>query len=795
MKLKIQVKLLLYILSAALVVYIVSAGYLNYHTTKTNTSLLIKNIRGVQHNAVLQIQNSLDRNIGALRSFASSISGTDILSESERIEVYKTAANNFLRRNTDYDNIKISWELGIIDALWTKSYGRRVYTFERGDGSTRCMIEDLDKDGDDFSGSYYKAKINGKEQITGIVSEDPENPSVKPIYKSTVLIPVLDGENNFCAMISGDLEVEIFNTMVKNAADYSNTASFLLTNTGQFAGVSTATNENLKNDLMKFAATSFYEIKTKVDSSGFAFFHLPDSLDNRMMICAMGLENQVFDSKWFFVSVLNGDAVSAQNTSQYTAMIMIVILGLMVLGVFIFLTTSEMANFLGKSGELLKQFSLGNFQTDSKMESSRTEELDIIANSLNDLKAGLDKAVDFAEEIGRGNLDTPFKPLSANDELGSSLLSMRDSLKKARVETDERQELDRKQNWITEGTAKFGDILREYNNDMFDFSFNIISNLVKYVGANQGGLFVINDDNKDDIYFELTAGYAYNIRKILKKKVKPGVGLIGRCILENDSIYISNLPEDYINITSGLGEKSPQYLLIVPFKFNNEIYAVAEIASFNAIEPYKQQFVEEVGNSIASTIATVKINIRTNKLLQELKVQSEELSSQEEEMRQNMEVMKTTQEDMTKKADEFAQTNEALNQVIMLTEFSPEGVMINVNTKAMAFYKKNKQELINNSEKPYTIVSSSENTEIDEFWLQLRLGRQKKISKTVKIAEENYNIIETYCPVQNYYGKIYKVICLTDTLGVNIIAEPPSSSPTTEKQTNSNFDNIGGEFF
>ena len=154
---------------------------------------------------------------------------------------------------------------------------------------------------------------------------------------------------------------------------------------------------------------------------------------------------------------------------------------------------------------------------------------------------------------------------------------------------------------------------------MFDFSFNIISNLVKYVGANQGGLFVINDDNKDDIYFELTAGYAYNIRKILKKQVKPGVGLIGRCILENDSIYISNLPEDYINITSGLGEKSPQYLLIVPFKFNNEIYAVAEIASFNEIEPYKQQFVEEVGNSIASTIATVKINIRTNKLLQELK--------------------------------------------------------------------------------------------------------------------------------------------------------------------------------
>ena len=784
MKLKIQVKLLLYILSAALVVYIVSASYLNYHTNNTNTSLVIKNIRGVQNNAVLKIQNSLDRNIGALRSFASSLSGTNILSESERIEIYKTAAHVFLSNNSNYDNIKISWELGFIDAIWSKSYGRRVYTFERGDGSTRCTIEDLDKDGDDFSSSYYKAKINGKEQITGIVSEDPENPSVKPIYKSTVLIPVLDGENNFCAMVSGDLEVENFNAMVKNASDYSNVASFLLTNIGQFAGVSTSINENLKNDLMKFSATSFYDIKTKVDSSGFAFFNLPDSLDSHLMICAMGLENKVFDSKWFLVSVLNGETVFAQNNSQYTALIMIVIFGLMFLGVFIFLTTSEMANFLGKSGELLKQFSLGNFQIDSNMESSNTEELNVIADSINDLKSGLDKAVVFAEEIGKGNLDTPFKPLSDNDELGSSLLSMRDSLKKARVETDERQELDRKQNWITEGTAKFGDILREYNNDMFDFSFNIISNLVKYVGANQGGLFVINDDNKDDIYFELTAGYAYNIRKILKKQVKPGVGLIGRCILENDSIYISNLPEDYINITSGLGEKSPQYLLIVPFKFNNEIYAVAEIASFNEIEPYKQQFVEEVGNSIASTIATVKINIRTNKLLQELKVQSEELASQEEEMRQNMEEMKATQEDMTKKVDEYTQTNDVLSQLIMLAEYTPEGKMTDLNYKAADFFGKPRNEIINLSEKPYETLMSSENTEVDEFWLQIRLGRTKSVNKTVKINESTFTITETYAPVQNYYGKIYKVICIINILsGESVISGKTSDSGG------------GGEFF
>ena len=782
MKLKLQVKLLLFILLAAFVVYIVSAFYLNFRSARTNDVIVTRNIRGNQSLAALKIKSSLNNDIYALRALASSVSGTDILSEEERVEIYKAAANSFLNQNPAFDNVKISWEMNLINPDWTKNYGRRVYVFERGDGSTRYVREDLNMEGDDFSSNYYKVKINGREQITEIVSQDPDNPSIKPVYQSTVMIPVMDAENNFCALVSGGLEVETFNSAVKNSVGYENYVSFLMTDKGQFAGVSTSAGENDKSGLMKIIATSFYELKNKIDSSGFAKYPVTDSTGRKLQICGIGVDNSIFDSKWFLISAIPQKSVSEQADSQLTATILIILAGLTVLGFFIFMMTSGISSFLDKAGSLLKQFAVGKFQSVSKIEQNSTEELDVIASSLNDLKAGLDKAVVFAEEIGRGNLDAPFTPLSDNDELGSSLLSMRDSLKKARVETDERQELDRKQNWITEGTAKFGDILREYNNDMFDFSFNIISNLVKYVGANQGGLFVINDDDKDNIYFELTAGYAYNIRKILKKQVKPGVGLIGRCILESDSIYISNLPEDYINITSGLGEKSPQYLLIVPFKFNNEIYAVAEIASFNEIEPYKQQFVEEVGNSIASTIATVKINIRTNKLLQELKIQSEELASQEEEMRQNMEEMKATQEDMTKRTDEFTQTNEILNQIIMLVEYTPEGSITDVNSSAMEFFKKTRAEIVNLGMQPYETLMSSEKTDNDEFWLQLRLGRIKSVNKTVRIGEEEFTIKETYGPVQNYYGKIYKVVCLISEARENMVTSNAEQSG-------------GGEFF
>ncbi len=786
MKLKLQSKLFLYILAVALVVFVVSTGYLNNRANTSNQNALTRLVRESEKNSALKICSALDCDISSLRALAASLSGTEILTDEQRIKVYKAASNRFLSDNPNFENLKISWEMGVIDPMWTKSFGRRVYTFERGDGGSRCTVADLNMDGDDFSSNYYKVKITGREQITGIESEESDNPNIRPLYKSTILIPVFDSENNFCAMVSTDLEIENFHRMVKNYTGYESYASFLITNEGQFAGINITPNILEKSNIIKIVANQYYDIKTKIDSSGFANIPVVDSTGNKLFLCGINLDNDIFDGSWMLVSAVPQSIVLQQSNSQYLITFLIILAGLVILSLVLYHITSRVSSFLDKSGEMLKEFSVGNTNIDVEIGDVYAQELGSISDSIGKLKTGLNKAVFFAEEIGKGNLDSEFAPLSGSDQLGISLLSMRDSLVNANKEANERHEQDRKQNWITEGAAKFGDILREYNDDMYDFSFNIISNLVKYIGANQGGLFVINDDDKKNIFFELTAGYAYDIRKILKKTVYPGVGLIGRCILEADSIYISNLPEDYINITSGLGEKSPQYLLIVPFKFNNEIYAVAEIASFTPIEEYKKQFIEEVGNSIASTIATVKINIRTNKLLQELKIQADELASQEEEMRQNMEAMRHTQDDMTKKVDEYSQTSDALNTLIMLTEYASDGRITNINTKALEFLKKNKNLVLSGEEPLYEVIHESEKTSSDDFWLQVRLGRQKVVSKTIVVAGQSYNIMETYTPVQNYYGKIYKAVCLIEVADEGILKNEDSSV---------NVSNTDGEWF
>ena len=147
----------------------------------------------------------------------------------------------------------------------------------------------------------------------------------------------------------------------------------------------------------------------------------------------------------------------------------------------------------------------------------------------------------------------------------------------------------------------------------------------------------------------MTGCYAYNRQKFLKSEFKPGEGLIGRCYLERETIFLTEIPENYIKITSGMGEDSPTCLIVVPLLYNDKVFGVIEVASFNTFEQFQIDFVEKIASSIASTISVVKINIQTNKLLEQSRQQAEEMASQEEEMRQNMEELRATQEESARK--------------------------------------------------------------------------------------------------------------------------------------------------
>jgi hypothetical protein len=161
------------------------------------------------------------------------------------------------------------------------------------------------------------------------------------------------------------------------------------------------------------------------------------------------------------------------------------------------------------------------------------EWLDLTQN-FESLKTMVANATQFVREIEKGNLDVILEDTVTASDLSTSLISMRDQMKNFSLAEQERS-------WVNEGLARFVEILRSRNNDTLKrLSDNILQSLVTYLKANQGALFLLNDDDPNPLVLEMAACYAYDRKKYIDKKVGLGEGLVGQAILEKDRIWKSS---------------------------------------------------------------------------------------------------------------------------------------------------------------------------------------------------------------------------------------------------------------
>ncbi len=386
--------------------------------------------------------------------------------------------------------------------------------------------------------------------------------------------------------------------------------------------------------------TSLFLVSPKVDVDGDVML-LSDRILKKL--------NDLVKKQESIVETANRKMEESFERFQQLVLILglILVISVLVIGV---ITTRTLVGPIKYIKNIILQMSKG-ILPDDKIKGGG-DEIGEMSDALNMLVHGLRETSEFSIEIGNGNFNSKFTPLSEDDILGNSLITMRENLIKAEQEADLRRKENNQRTWASQGLAKFGELLRQNNDNMEEFSYTIISNLVKYLDANQGGIFIINDDNKEDVFIELAACYAYQRRKYLQKRIDIGVNMVGQCVQEKATIYLTDIPDDYIHIISGLGEDKPRCLLVVPLITNDQVFGVVEIASFKILEPYQVEFVEKIGENIAATILSVKISNNTSRLLAESQEKSERLARQEEEVRQNVEEIQATQEEMVKKDKE-----------------------------------------------------------------------------------------------------------------------------------------------
>lgn len=336
------------------------------------------------------------------------------------------------------------------------------------------------------------------------------------------------------------------------------------------------------------------------------------------------------------------------------------------------LTANSITKPLKYIQSVVVRMSLGELPEDGGRKFNN-DEIGEMATAVEKLMEGLRQTSTFAENIGSGNLNASFTPLSENDVLGNALLDMRANLQKV-------AEDDKKRNWATEGVAKFSEILRKNNDSIQKLSDEIIANLVKYLHANQGGLYIVNDDDKDDMYLHLAGCYAWDKKRYLDQHIGYGEGLTGQAWQEKDTLFITEVPQNYVSISSGLGDANPTSIIIVPLKINEQIYGIVELASFDVFQDFEISFVEKIGESIASTLSTAKVNQRTNQLLEDSQMMTEQMKAQEEEMRQNMEELQATQEEMERAQKTMAQKEKLFNATMVIMELDEDFNILQTNS-------------------------------------------------------------------------------------------------------------------
>ena len=271
------------------------------------------------------------------------------------------------------------------------------------------------------------------------------------------------------------------------------------------------------------------------------------------------------------------------------------------------------------------------------------------ADEIGDLERNLEKhttnlkgIAEFARSMASGDFTGNFDKLSNDDELGEALLSLKGSLMDSMKDSESRRREEEHRSWSAHGLAKFSTLFRETEDDLHDLSRVLMKELVEYIEADVGALFItMANDGKQGQVLQQFGTFAFDREKFVEKSFEFGEGLVGRAAVEKEVIYITDLPPDYMKIRSGLGEDVPSSMLLVPVMLDNNVLGVIELASLGEIPSYQIDFIRQLGDAVATTLAKVKANLQTRKLFEQTKKQAEELASQEKESkRKEVELLK-----------------------------------------------------------------------------------------------------------------------------------------------------------
>jgi len=427
--LTIRKKMMLFILGITILMYLVTFGFISYNVYQKSIVEGKKLANTVASEKANDIKSSLNEDLTISRSMAVSIRNYTFLPKILRDSLRRNLMVDVLKENPKYEAIWMSYELWTIDSTWTKNHGRErcTYWLENGEIKEYIRLANLEKDVE--SGLYAQIK-NDKISLIGEPYEfaaygDTSDKMLLGISPSAPL--VIDGR--FGGLIGTDMFLNDFEHMSK-VEFYDKGYAFLLSNEGTIIAHEDHAMANTPVENLNFFQSLNFDLKEFIKNGESTSFTVHDAnFDEDVYITLTPIPIGKSNDPWSVAIIVPISEITMPYQSTLFITLLVGVLGLIILALTVYRIATGMTRSLDTSNKILRDLAKGEIDLDHKLEVRSGDELGEIATSVNILLDELNRKSEFSQKIGEGDLNVEFVKSGDNDQLGISLLKMRNNLK------------------------------------------------------------------------------------------------------------------------------------------------------------------------------------------------------------------------------------------------------------------------------------------------------------------------------------------------------------------------------
>lgn len=514
--------MLLFILGAAVLIYVIIVGFISYNLREN----AIKEAKKLADSYARQKANSIEgiiaEDMAVARSMAEIVKDYTKKTKPTRDSLRASLMQNILMQYPKYDATWMSWELSFIEKGYDKSYGRERINFYRRDGEINASRELANLDGDPEKGIYsflkknptHTEKLSEPYMYLDYDYSSGSNDSIMGISPTAAFYV----DNKLAGVIGSDMTVDDFKDIV-HTDFYQQGFAFLFSNEGVIISHKNTDLFGLSIDTLSIVKKNQIDIRQKVkDGESFSYTVFDEDMGESVYVSFASISIGRSKFPWSAGIVVPMSEITSEFRTVFIQTLMIGFIGLAILSYIIWSLANAITNSLNSSSKLLKDVARGEFDVSSRVDKRSNDELGEIADSVNDLVEELNKKTVFSNEIGRGNINAPYESVGNKDELGNSLLIMRDNLRAVIDET----------NGVVQRAGTAGDLSARVNTEDKQGAWKELSESVNNLLASVSRPFevlnnIANKMAEGDLtvrYDEETAGDSLNLSENLNKALK-----------------------------------------------------------------------------------------------------------------------------------------------------------------------------------------------------------------------------------------------------------------------------------